>query len=388
MDAWPNIPSIICHDQEPLDYDYYSPSKINDVFAKKILNHYPNLCKNTITRSLDSSLTTLNHIKEPSIYDNTLILHSEKNSREITKYQSAEFITVYYWSHAIIARDWFRHAEIDPLLNRKLITQDFLIYNRAWSGTREYRLKFIELLVDQDLVRNCKTKFNPADQGQLYQSHQFCNTELSISRFDLESFFPNNCTPSSASADYTAQDYQSCGIEVVLETLFDDDRLHLTEKTLRPIACKQPFILAATPNSLEYLKSYGFKTFGEIIDESYDSIQNPLDRLGAIVNLMKSIAAMSGTQKEIMYEKMHKICEHNHARFFSKDFQQQVILEFQQNINQAIVDVKKGATGKYFQLTDAALSLIDPNWWSLGMTPAQYNHTRALIEQKNALIKS
>jgi hypothetical protein len=187
---------------------------------------------------------------------------------------------------------------------------------------------------------------------------------------------------SSAIADYTAQDYQSCGIEVVLETLFDDNRLHLTEKTLRPIACKQPFILAATPNSLEYLKSYGFKTFSEIIDESYDSIQNPLDRLAAIVNLMKSIAAMSETQKEIMYRKMHKICEHNHARFFSKDFQQQVIFEFQQNITQAIVDVKKSATGKWFQQNDTAMSFLDKNWWLSYMTPAQYQRTQELIKHK------
>jgi hypothetical protein len=47
----------------------------------------------------------------------------------------------------------------------------------------------------------------------------------------------------------------------------------LTEKALRPIACGQPFILAATPGSLQYLRSYGFKTFSGYIDETYDTIQ-------------------------------------------------------------------------------------------------------------------
>jgi hypothetical protein len=269
-------------------------------------------------------------------------------------------------------------------LNQKLITQDFLIYNRAWTGTREYRLKFAELLVDHKLVQNCRTKFNTVDQDQLYQSHQFQNSQLAISRFDLETFFPNNCTPSWASANYVAQDYQSCGIEIVLETLFDDDRWHLTEKTLRPIACKQPFILAATPNSLEYLKSYGFKTFGEIIDESYDTIQHPLDRLNAIVDLMKSIAAMTASQKEIMYKKMHKICEHNHARFFSRDFEQQVISEFQHNVTQATVDIKNCAAGKQFQHANAVMSIIDSDWWAHELTRSQYDHIWELIEHNTS----
>jgi hypothetical protein len=69
----------------------------------------------------------------------------------------------------------------------------------------------------------------------------------------------------------------------VLETLFDDHRWHLTEKSLRPIACGKPFVLMATPGSLQYLRQYGFKTFDGLIDETYDSIQNPKQRLQAVL---------------------------------------------------------------------------------------------------------
>jgi hypothetical protein len=49
----------------------------------------------------------------------------------------------------------------------------------------------------------------------------------------------------------------------VAETVFDT-RIHLTEKTLRPIACGHPFILAAGPGSLKYLQTYGFRTFSPL----------------------------------------------------------------------------------------------------------------------------
>jgi hypothetical protein len=79
--------------------------------------------------------------------------------------------------------------------------------------------------------------------------------------------------------------------------LFDDDRLHLTEKSLRPIACKQPFILAATHGSLQYLKDYGFKTFDSVWDENYDTIEDPYQRMLAIIQLMKNICAWTPEEK-------------------------------------------------------------------------------------------
>jgi hypothetical protein len=322
----------------------------------------------------------LRTIGPPSVYDRTLILHSEKNSNEVLKYQSNEFVPVYLWSHAIIARDWFRYAEIDPLLKNKSITKDFLVYNRAWSGVREYRLRFTELIVNYDLAEKCKMSFSDTDQNYHYQSHQFKNPTLSISRFDLEDFFENNLTPSSASADYAGEDYQTCGIEIVLETLFDDTRWHLTEKILRPIACGQPFILVSTPGSLAYLQSYGFQTFENIIDEDYDNIQDPAQRLVAIVDLMKSIATMPGAQKEIMYKKMQEVCEHNHKRFFSKEFQQQVILEYQQNLNQGITEMNNYTTGIKFQYLE---SKYHPQWRPSWATLAQYERTKELLKHSN-----
>ena len=122
----------------------------------------------------------------------------------------------------------------------------------------------------------------------------------------------------------------------MLETLFDDSRLHLTEKTLRPIACAQPFILAATVGSLEYLRGYGFETFAPWIDETYDTIENPVQRLDAIVQEMKRIANLSN--KVELYQEIRKIAARNQKLFFSEAWQQSIINEFKTNLDLALVE--------------------------------------------------
>jgi hypothetical protein len=94
--------------------------------------------------------------------------------------------------------------------------------------------------------------------------------------------FLDNKFSSAASADYDPNDFINSEISVILETVFDDRRIHLTEKTLKPIACGHPFILAAGPGALEYIRSYGFKTFAPYIDESYDQETDSLKRLEKI----------------------------------------------------------------------------------------------------------
>ena len=189
---------------------------------------------------------------------------------------------------------------------------------------------------------------------------------------DLESYFEINQTLSSASADYTSDDYVSCAVEVVLETLFDDTRLHLTEKTLRPIACGKPFILASTPGSLEYLRSYGFKTFSPWIDESYDHIANPQERLAAIIEQMRSLSALPMHEKIQLWINLHSIAEYNKRRFFSKEFFNQVVKEFQTNLDKAVEQTQQHCSGWFYQqwkqsmlnngtmpLTDTELKLVE-----------------------------
>jgi hypothetical protein len=320
---------IVCNDQEPLNFDFYD-------------QQYPYLPGNDEFCGLldQADLTSWHHIKNVRgwFYNSpttVIVLHSEKRSCEVEKYQMNQYQTAYYWSHAIISLDWFRYAE--HVTQRKKTTKTFLIYNRAWSGTREYRLRFAELVVRLGLQDSCRTSVNPIEPelGIHYKLHQFKNPVWQPSII-LENFFPVSDAQSHYSADFDIEDYEATDIEVVLETLFDDGRLHLTEKSLRPIACAQSFILAGTHGSLEYLRSYGFKTFGSVWDESYDQIEDPNERLNAIVDLMNQIKHWLPYVREQKMTEARAIADYNKKHFFSDKFSSTIVDELKQNLSDPI----------------------------------------------------
>jgi hypothetical protein len=216
------------------------------------------------------------------------------------------------------------------------VQKDFLIYNRAWSGTREYRLTFMHSVVRQQLQSHCLTSFAELDNGRSYLDHEFNNPILAVDTAGLSAHFPANTHDSTASADYNNDDYACTAIEVVLETLFDDSRLHLTEKTLRPIACGRPFILMATHGSLQYLRDYGFRTFDGLIDETYDTIEDPRQRIDAVVHEMSRIAALDKSEKHKLWIKLYEISEFNQRLFSSQDWQQSIHQEFLTNLSRAV----------------------------------------------------
>jgi len=315
-------PAIWCHDQEPLDYDFYS---------KNLREFSPNQWEEICGRTQVSPPATTNLNWTWNWFEKNLLLHSEKRSRNVELYaQGGQLIPVYYWNHAVLAQDWFRYAQ--HVTQRKQVAKTFLIYNRAWSGTREYRLKFLDFLLQVGLQDRCQTTVNAVEPelGIHYELHSFENPAWRPTQV-LENFFPANTADSHYSADFDIEDYEATDIEVVLETLFDDDRLHLTEKTLRPIACAQPFILVATHGSLEYLRSYGFKTFGHLWDETYDTITDPKERLTAVTNLMRRIANWTPEERENKMFQAQQIAEYNRQRFFSPDFANTVTQELVTN---------------------------------------------------------
>jgi hypothetical protein len=171
---------------------------------------------------------------------------------------------------------------------------------------------------------------------------------------NLEQLYPANTADSGSSADYCGSDYAVCGVEIVLETLFDDSRWHLTEKTLRPIACGKPFLLAATPGSLQYLRNYGFETFADVIDETYDTIADGAARLDAIIQEMKRIAALDAEAKQVLYTKLHEIAQRNKQRFFNGVFDQ-VIEEYRTNLDQAMIMMQQHCTGQHRVIIDQLL---------------------------------
>jgi len=318
---WTPAPHVYCNDQEPLDYEYYE----------------------TVDKNVNGFQPVGNLQRTRSMYDQVIILHSEKRGINVEKYSRAPFVPVYYWSHAVIALDWFRYAQHIELSKKS--SKIFLVYNRAWTGTREYRLKFSDYLIQKDIHQHCLTWTTPAESGIHYSNYIFKNPKWKPTCV-LEDYFPESIADSNYSADFDLNDYNATDIEIVLETLFDDDRIHLTEKSLRPIAVGQPFVIAGTHGSLEYLRNYGFKTFDAIWDESYDLIKDPNDRLIAICQLMQDIADWDPVTKVNNMRQANAIANFNRQHFFSEEFFNLIKKELVDNLTTAFDKIKTNNTFK------------------------------------------
>ena len=92
----------------------------------------------------------------------------------------------------------------------------------------------------------------------------------------------------------------------------------LTEKTFKPIANLQPFIIFGCPGSLKELRRLGYKTFGHVIDESYDEMYSEDRRMVRLVKLAFQLADMSDEEHIEMMTEIKPILEHNQRVFFSK----------------------------------------------------------------------
>lgn len=104
--------------------------------------------------------------------------------------------------------------------------------------------------------------------------------------------------------------YSQSLIEIVPETKFRDFHF-LTEKTVKSIVTKTPFLVVSTPGYLDFLKSLGFKTFNSLIDESYDRENNIHSRVEKMLDTLEDIV-INGTKN--FYESSKPILDHNYNK--------------------------------------------------------------------------
>lgn len=108
----------------------------------------------------------------------------------------------------------------------------------------------------------------------------------------------------------------SC-VNLVTETSFMDNELFVSEKILKPILMYQPFIVLGPYKLLFHIKSYGFKTFSDFWDESYDEIEDYDKRLKIVIELINELNKKSIEELNELYQKTKDICIYNRRLFDS-----------------------------------------------------------------------
>ena len=84
--------------------------------------------------------------------------------------------------------------------------------------------------------------------------------------------------------------FKNSYVNIVTETDFSDDVIHITEKSLKPFYYYQlPIFVAPHKHLSELRKIYGFDMFDDIIDHSYDSEEEPSIRMQLIFKQIELI---------------------------------------------------------------------------------------------------
>jgi hypothetical protein len=250
---------------------------------------------------------------------------------------------LYYFFHGWAALDWYRGYDktflIRPWAERN-IAKTFIAPNRIIAGKRQHRLEILYYIFKNKLTSNhisCPS-ICPAENINVLDAIK----PLTKKYPDIESVFSAQTLPINFEGE-TDHPMHSCWLSLfdesaesllylVTETVATGRRYHLTEKTFKPIALGMPFVIVGTRGSLEYLRSYGFRTFDGIWDESYDLAEDDV-RIERIASLLRSLDELSIEAKQQLFEAAHEVIEHNWNHFYNGGFEAVLWTELKDMLN-------------------------------------------------------
>lgn len=268
---------------------------------------------------------------------------TSERSDTVNRYtQGMNATNIYYFFHAIAANEWYHSYR----WNRPTYTDHqhlYVTYNNLINPYRAHRIDLVSRLYNKNLISQGLVGFNCPTEEALVKTVSDCSWygEASLAIFNQEKqnlrtlIVDTDDVTGFLSASVDLDNSKQAFVQIVTETDFYKDKLHLTEKVFKPIVAGQPFLLLAGRGNLAYLREYGFKTFGDYWDEGYDTITDPGERVGAVVKIIEDLSNLTHTQQQNMRKDMQPIIEHNFNHLFF-DVRQQVVAELTNNIAQAL----------------------------------------------------
>jgi hypothetical protein len=107
--------------------------------------------------------------------------------------------------------------------------------------------------------------------------------------------------------------YDQFNIELICETYTHGTTFFPTEKTVRPIIGNKPFLVFGPVDYLKNLQQLGFKTFGDVWDESYDSYGG-YERWLKMQKVIDFISAQDRSARQALLNQCAHITRYNRKR--------------------------------------------------------------------------
>jgi hypothetical protein len=298
---------VFFHDQEPVWMDLHQP-----------------LFDDVLRRNTDVWWDLYNQ-KKPNPFGHVVV--SERGEYVDQLCKQYEWQSHYYFYHGWACQDWFRGYDKTFLIPRakdRAPTQTFISPNRIVAGKRDHRVLFLYNIFKHQLEHNHISaprmcSYENVDISTI--ATKYCNTYPDIKQILNQANLPRLFTGEDS------QQMTSCWLSnfveaadsllyVPTETVYFGRRTHITEKTFKAIALEMPFVLVAPADSLNYLREYGFKTFGNIFDESYDEETNDIARIEKVTKLLKDLDTLSIKERQQIHQACLPIVEHNYQHFY------------------------------------------------------------------------
>jgi hypothetical protein len=336
---------VFFHDQEPVWLDLHE-SLFNEVLFQTL-----NLSNINTTFNPD----TFNLILQQDLMQNIAIFFRQNSDRwkefkqvnkkcfngHVVVSERGEYVEQmcdqygwkphYYFYHGWACQDWFRGYNKTFLISRacdRTPTKTFISPNRIVAGKRDHRVLFLYNVFQQKLDHNWISapricQYENIDITAIANKYNNIYSDITqvFESASLPKLFPGE--DSQLMSSYCLTNFDEAAdslVYVPTETVYFGRRTHITEKTFKAIALEMPFVLVAPAGSLEYMREYGFKTFANVFDESYDQETNDICRVERVTKLLKDLDNLSLKERQQIHQACLPIVEHNYNHFYNGGF--------------------------------------------------------------------
>ena len=226
---------------------------------------------------------------------------------------------------SIIVPKWFWYEEHFSQQDKKP-SQEHLPYTFNKTKTfllqigdaHDERIKLYKSLHDKHLLDNARYSFLD-DRVKIEGYEVGIGLEGTVKNYD-----PSN--PPFPQRNYDPDWYNSTHFTLICESFspYVGELTFITEKTFKPIMYGHPFLVFGDPGTITCLKNYGFDTFDNIFDHSYDEVRSVDQRLKMIIKILQQTSSLEK-------EKYMDAVLHNHRRFWDTEL-------VKQQMNTEIID--------------------------------------------------
>ena len=213
---------------------------------------------------------------------------------------------------------WFLNKKIDRIRTNGIKDKKFLFLG---GFPRWNKILLLYNLYKSKLLENSLWSCKELSNREWKRVEKLCRgdfkEEIKKSRKEIAKMLPrildlNPDDKSNTNTSIPTELYETTYFSVVAESSFSDGTSQrYTEKAFKNFLVGHPFVIVSSPFTLRAMQVDGFKTFHPHIDETYDTILNPRERMDAILKEIERLSNLTDEQWEQLQLDIEPILEYN-----------------------------------------------------------------------------